>query len=56
MNIEFSQITLVITESGGIIRHILRWWNGRHDRLKICYRKVYEFESRLEDFGLVAQW
>jgi predicted heme/steroid binding protein len=26
-----------------------RWWNGRHEGLKILYRKVYEFESRLGD-------
>ena len=24
-----------------------RWWNGRHEGLKILYRKMYEFESRL---------
>jgi len=29
--------------------HILRWWNGIHDGLKIRWRKPYEFESRLED-------
>ena len=33
-----------------------RWWNGRHEGLKILYRKMYEFESRLGDSGLVAQW
>ena len=26
-----------------------RWWNGRHEGLKILYRKMYEFESRLGD-------
>ena len=46
---------LVINKSGGIIRHILRWWNGIHDGLKIRWRKPYEFESRLEDLEEVRQ-
>lgn len=31
-----------------------RWWNGRHDRLKICCRKTYGFESRLRHGGKMA--
>ena len=34
---------------------ILRWWNGRHVALKMLYRKMYEFESRLEDLEEVRQ-
>ena len=50
------EIILAWLDCDGIIRHLPRWWNGIHDGLKIRWRKPYEFESRLEDFGLVAQW